>query len=87
VGRTGLATGPHLHLELIVGGEHVDPMDLLTPGRRPKKGRIDPETVQIETPQLLLVSALQSVDGDGPVRLTRLSVPAGFGANPRRQFQ
>jgi murein DD-endopeptidase MepM/ murein hydrolase activator NlpD len=26
VGRTGLATGPHLHWELIVAGVNVDPM-------------------------------------------------------------
>ncbi|MBY0274870.1 M23 family metallopeptidase [Candidatus Binatia bacterium] len=84
VGRTGLATGPHLHLELLVDGEHVDPMDLLRPGRRPKL-RIAPETVPLEGRQLLLVSALQSVDGDGPVRLTRLSVPFGTGARPQIQ--
>ena len=86
VGRTGLATGPHLHLELLVDGEHVDPMEVLKPGRR-AKGRIAPETVPLEDRQLLLVSALQSVNGDGPVRLTRLNLPVGFAGNPRRQFQ
>lgn len=83
VGRTGLATGPHLHLELLIDGKHVDPMQVLAPGSRQKKLR--PETVPLGDRQLLLVSALQSVDIDGPVRLTRLSAPVTD--LPRRQIQ
>lgn len=84
VGRTGLATGPHLHLELLVDGEHVDPLQVLTPGSR-GRDRDRFETVPLEHDRLLLVSALQSVESDGPVRLTRLTAP--FGAMPRSQLQ
>jgi len=35
VGMTGLATGPHLHWELVVGGVNVDPVSWTKPGVAP----------------------------------------------------
>ena len=35
VGMTGLATGPHLHWELVVGGQNVDPVQWTLPGVAP----------------------------------------------------
>lgn len=35
VGRTGLATGPHLHYEFQVGGAHVDPLKFKQPATEP----------------------------------------------------
>jgi murein DD-endopeptidase MepM/ murein hydrolase activator NlpD len=81
VGRTGLATGPHLHLEIVIDGKHLNPLEVLATGNRAPH----PETVPLDREQLLLVSALDSVESDGPLRLTRLDV--AHAAEPLRQLQ
>lgn len=39
VGQTGLATGPHLHYEFRVGGEHRDPLTVALPQVEPLKSK------------------------------------------------
>jgi murein DD-endopeptidase MepM/ murein hydrolase activator NlpD len=38
VGQTGLATGPHLHYEFRVAGEHRDPLSIKLPSANPLDG-------------------------------------------------
>ena len=38
IGSTGLATGPHLHYELIVNGTKVDPLRIRLPGGKSLEG-------------------------------------------------
>lgn len=43
VGMTGLATGPHLHYEFMVGGQHRDPMTVALPTSVPIDGKYKKE--------------------------------------------
>jgi murein DD-endopeptidase MepM/ murein hydrolase activator NlpD len=68
LGQTGLATGPHLHYELIVNGTKVDPMRVRLPVGKELKGddlvafkrereRIDDLLKQQDSDQLKVASA------------------------------
>ena len=35
VGSTGLATGPHLHYEFMIGNKHTDPVKVKLPSAKP----------------------------------------------------
>lgn len=55
VGRTGFATGPHLHYEFRIKGEHVDPLMVASPAATPLETR---QLVQFRSQVTPLVARL-----------------------------
>ncbi|MCB9655729.1 MAG: M23 family metallopeptidase [Deltaproteobacteria bacterium] len=53
VGQSGLATGPHLHFETIVDGEHVNPLSISAPSAAPFEAAGDREAFTAHATELL----------------------------------
>jgi murein DD-endopeptidase MepM/ murein hydrolase activator NlpD len=64
VGMTGRTTGPHLHLELTVGGTPVDPLTTIRSGRLPgaTDGSIDTSVLPTGAPDAVTSAALARFD-------------------------
>src|SRR5262249_32518979 len=75
VGQTGCATGPHLHFALFGGDEDVNPLEVAPPAR------VEPGLplgARFELTKHALLSALDSLGHDGPIRLTRITAPTAY---------
>lgn len=74
VGMSGLATGPHLHYEFLVGGKHVDPLRVKLPSAPPIA------SAEMERFQSQTATLLAKLDDFAPT--TGNALVASAGENP-----
>jgi len=70
VGMTGLATGPHLHYEMLQSGQFKDPLSVDLPSGDPVP---DQDQMRWQQERNVRMALLESIPGAGPVRTELLA--------------
>ncbi|MEQ1856237.1 MAG: M23 family metallopeptidase [Longimicrobiales bacterium] len=79
VGQTGLATGPHLHYEMLISGRHVDPLSVDLPAGDPVPSQ---DRMRWLEESSVRVALLEGVPSAGPVRTLLAEAPTAGGSAP-----
>jgi murein DD-endopeptidase MepM/ murein hydrolase activator NlpD len=83
VGKTGLATGPHLHYEYLLRGVHKDPQKVLLPKAEPVPAAVLADFRRVTAPLLATLDAPAGGTAGGSATLSASAGPAAPATSSR----